>query len=519
MSNGDPLRIGVDQPPDNRATSATVLVHNGSVFGTQSSAFWVQRLGAPIATSAIRGDNFSTGPAIGQQVTGVMGMVQPQAGMIGVLGTAAAGQNIMWGETGVMGVTNTFGVVGQGLGSVLEEDGKIVTSSVGVLGQCDDGIGVQGVATTGFGIIGQSVERAGVTGVSESAAGVEARSDNFHAMVAVAQGGVGAYGVSTDGSGVLGESSTGVGVEATTYSGIAAIHGSALRGYGVWAESAQGVGILSHSPTNAIQGVSDGARGASIGVAGISDQGAGVQGDSNYIGVAGRSTQGVGGWFTGRIGVFGDSPAGYAIVGRSAQGVAGLFLGSVVVQGSLNVTGAKSAVVKHKDGSYRTLFCVESAESMLQDFGEVVIKGASVRVKLRADFAPLIKRSGYQVFLTSYGPETPYVRKRTSNWFEIARVSATGKSDQPSLRVGYSIVARRGDLPNNRLPKVQLPRELARISAPKIQRIVRQPAVRRKLNVHVKPLPPRPKIATPDLKKLSESAPPLPATTRNRAKQ
>jgi hypothetical protein len=494
-----------------------MLVHNGSVFGTQSTAFWVQRLGAPIATAAIRGDNFSTGPADGQQVTGVTGMVQPPAGMIGVLGTAAGSQNIMWGEMGVMGVTNTFGVVGQGLGSVLEEDGEIVTSSVGVLGQCNDGIGVQGVATTGFGIIGQSVERAGVTGVSESAAGVEARSDNFHAMVAVAQGGVGAYGVSTDGSGVVGESSTGIGVEGTSYSGIAAVHGSALRGYGVWAES-QSVGILGQSPTNAIQGVSDGPGGASIGVAGISDQGAGVQGDSNNIGVAGRSTQGVGGWFTGKIGVVSDSPAGYAVVGRSTQGVAGLFLGSVVVQGSLSVTGAKSAVVKHKDGSYRTLFCVESAESMLQDFGEVVIKSASVRVKLPADFAPLIKRNGYQVFLTSYGPETPYVRKRTSNSFEIARVSGTGKSPQTSLRVGYSIVARRGDLPNDRLPKVRLPRELPRISAPKIQRVAKLPATIRKVRVEVKPLPPVPKVAMPDLKKLSESAPPLSAANRKKAK-
>jgi len=519
MPNGDPLRIGLDQPPDNRATSATVLVHNGSVFGTQTSAFWVQRLGAPIATSAIRGDNFSTGPANGQQITGVTGVIQPPAGMIGVLGaaTASAG-NIMWGEMGVVGVTNTFGVVGQGLGSVLEEGGKIVTSSVGVLGQCNDGIGVQGVATTGFGIIGQSTERAGVTGSSVSAAGVEARSEDFHAMVAVAQGGIGAYGVSTDGSGVVGESSTGVGVEATTYSGIAAVHGSASRGYGVWAESTQGVGILGKSPTNAIQGISDGPAGASIGVAGISDQGAGVQGDSNNIGVAGRSTQGAGGWFTGRVGVVGDSPAGFAIVGRSTQGVAGLFLGQLVVQGSLSVTGAKAAVVKHKDGSYRTLFCLESAESMLQDFGEVVIKGASVRVTLRADFAPLIKRNGYQVFLTSYGPETPYVRKRTSNSFEIARVSATAKSTQPSLRVGYSIVARRGDLPNNRLPKVKLPRELSRISAPTIQRVAKLPSPVRKLNVRMKPLPPVPKIATPDLQKLSESAPPLPAANRKRAR-
>jgi hypothetical protein len=435
-----------------------------------------------------------------------MGMIQPPAGTIGVLGVSAAGPNIMWGETGVMGVTNSFGVVGKGLGSVLEENGKIITSSVGVLGECDDGIGVQGVATTGFGIIGQSSERAGVTGTSVSAAGVEARSEDSNALVAVAQGGIGAYCTSTDGSGVVGESSNGIGVEATTYGGMAAVHGSASRGYGVFAESAQSVGILAQSPTNAIQGVSNGPAATSIGVAGISDKGAGVQGDStSLIGVAGRSTAGAGGWFTGPFGLIGDSPGGIGVVGRSTQGTAGLFLGSLVVRGSLSVTGAKSAVVKHKDGSHRALFCLESAESMLQDFGEVVMKSDSVSVKLPSDFAPLIRRNAYQVFLTSYGPQSVYVRKRTSTAFEITRIKS--EKDQKSLCVGYCIVAPRADLPNSRLPKVKLPSEPPKIVAPRIQRIAKISNAPAKLRVRVRPLPPAPKVATPNLKRLAKNAP------------
>ena len=37
MANGDPLLVGLSQPPDNRASSTTMLVHNGSVFGDQST--------------------------------------------------------------------------------------------------------------------------------------------------------------------------------------------------------------------------------------------------------------------------------------------------------------------------------------------------------------------------------------------------------------------------------------------------------------------------------------------------
>ena len=49
MSNGDPLLLGLSQPPDNRTFSTTMLVHSGGVFGDQSTAFWVQRVGEPSA--------------------------------------------------------------------------------------------------------------------------------------------------------------------------------------------------------------------------------------------------------------------------------------------------------------------------------------------------------------------------------------------------------------------------------------------------------------------------------------
>lgn len=234
-----------------------------------------------------------------------------------------------------------------------------------------------------------------------------------------------------------------------------------------------------------------------------------MQGDSNNIGVAGRSAQGTGGWFTGRVGVLGDSDQGYAVVGKSTQGAAGLFFGRVLVLGSLQVTGAKSAVVKHTDGSHRALFCVESAESMLQDFGEVTLKGPSTFVKLAPDFAPLIKRDNYRVFLTAYGPEAVYVRKRTRDGFEIARLNPVRGAKGKGVQVGYSIVARRADLSPSRLPKVKMPATLVKMTGSKIQKIATLSAALKKRRVGAAMLPPPPKIATPNLKELAKREPPL----------
>src|ERR1051325_8415728 len=135
MSNGDPFYVGVTQPPDNRATSATLLVHTGSPFGTQHTAFWVHRFAAPSCNAAIRGDNFSTNPTPGTTRAGVLGMTTAASDGVGVLGTASASPNLFFGETGVMGITNSFGVVGKALlGVVLDEQGTFI-SGTGVVGQ------------------------------------------------------------------------------------------------------------------------------------------------------------------------------------------------------------------------------------------------------------------------------------------------------------------------------------------------------------------------------------------------
>jgi hypothetical protein len=479
MANGDPLRVGLSQPPDNRATAATVLVHNGSAFGTQTSALWVTRRGAPIASSAIRGENFSSGPKNGQTVAGVMGMIASATDNIGVLGAAAAGQpRLLFGETGVMGVTNTFGVVGKGLSGLFEENGSIILASTGVLGQCDEGVGVHGVATSGFGVIGQRTSRAGVTGKSSSGPGAFGTSEV----------GAGVAGTSSSGAGVAGTSSSAVGVEGTSDNGLAGVRGRSPDRYGVFGESDRGVGIFGTAQGNAIQGRSSGPAAWSIGVSGFSDLGAGVQGDS---------TRGIG------------------VAGRAPQGIAGFFEGRVVIRGSLSVTGAKSAVIRRADGSHRAVFCVESAESMLEDFGEVTLRGQSVVVKLARDFAPLIKRNHYHVFLSAYGPDRVYVRSRARDRFEIARLDrAAGKRWAP-IQVGYRIVARRADLPAARLPKVTVPASLPRMASVRTSRSGRTRADA-DLRLLARQIPPPPRVPTPNLKQLTREAGRRPAKGKRR---
>ena len=483
MANGDPLRVGVTQPPDNRATSATMLVHNGSAFGTQHTAFWVQRLGTPRCQAAIRGDNFSTGSAGGVLPTGVLGMIEAGSAGVGVFGTATGTPNLFFGETGVMGVTNSFGVVGRSLtGVIVDEQGNFI-SGTGVVGLCNDGVGVHGVATTGFGIIGQSVGKAGVTGKSITGVGIEARSDQSHGLQATAQSGVGVLSESVGNFGVLGRSRDAIGVEGFSQQGLAGVRGRSITNIGVIGESDQAIGVIGVSPMNAVQGWSTGSGGASIGVTGFSNGGAGVQGDSN---------------------------TGFGVCGRSPGGWAGYFVGNVMVSGALYVTGGpKSAAVKHPDGTHRSLFCLESPESYFEDFGEVTLTGASVVVKLDKDFAALVKRNKYQVFLTSYGPEALYVRKRSSEEFEIARVERGAGGKPRKMRVGYRIVARRADLKPARLPKIKMPTQETEVNKPDLtsSKALRKRADRLTPLAKLDQLPETPKIPSPNLKAIAEAKP------------
>jgi hypothetical protein len=478
MSNGDPLAIGITAPPYNRCDSGTFLYQQGSPFGTQNAALWVRRDGAPICGATIRGDNFSSPPTPGVLPAGVMGMVAADDGGVGVLGTASASQ-FVFGEIGVLGVTNSFGVVGRALTGAITTAPGVFISGTGVVGTCDDGVGVHGSATTGWGVIGDSSSGAGVTATSDSGVGIDARSQNSTAVLAVAGG---------SGAGVLGQSSGGPGVEGFTAGGVAGVHGHSER-CGVWGEgSGAGVGVYGTSPGNAVVGVTSGSSATSAGV----------------VGSSARSQ-----------GVLGTSTIGIGVVGRSRRGLAGSFEGDVVVQGAFYVSGLKAAAVTHPDGSHRAMFSLEAPESYFEDFGEVTLIGESVVVSLDADFAALVTRKKYQVFLTSYGPEALYVRRRDADGFEIARVDAGDEGKLRRVQVGYRIVARRADVKAGRLPKVKMPARSAEMVTDVLppggvaaagRRSVRG-ADHRQPRGRVTAVPSTPKVPSPDLAALFDATP------------
>jgi hypothetical protein len=309
--------------------------------------------------------------------------------------------------------------------------------------------------------------------------GVVGESDDGVGMHGVSTRGWGVIGRSVERAGVTGSSRDGVGVEGTSDDGLAGVHGYSSDRYGVHGESQNAVGVLGVSPTNAVQGVSTGTSGPAIGVSGYCRTGQGV---------------------------LGGSETGIGVGGRSHSGWAGYFEGNVIVQGNLYVTGQKSAAVPHPDGSLRSLYCLESPESYFEDFGETVLTGESLRVALDEDFAALVRRGRYQVFLTSYGPQALYVSRRDADAFEIARVPDDARRKLRAIRVGYRIVARRRDLRATRLPKVATLPEGGRLAsfdldAPKTGR---KAAAKSARPVAGQPLPRTPRTPQIDVPALTE---------------
>jgi hypothetical protein len=128
----------------------------------------------------------------------------------------------------------------------------------------------------------------------------------------------------------------------------------------------------------------------------------------------------------------------------------------VLVNGSFTVLGGpKSAAVRHPDGSHRRLYSVESPESWFEDFGAGKLKKGRAEVKLDRDFAVLVRRNDYHVFLTPLADSQGlYVSKKSPSSFEV-REQQGGTS---SITFSYRVVARRKDIEGRRLEKVKVPR-------------------------------------------------------------
>jgi hypothetical protein len=269
-------------------------------------------------------------------------------------------------------------------------------------------------------------------------------------------GSCGVAGYSADYIGVFGESEGGPGVSAFSRSGFGLIAQSTTL-YGVIAESAWNCGVVgitapSQAPvlfpsTAGVFGIA-GAQGPQVtqapqvgknimppaaGVAGAADQSPGVIGTSNTS-----------------IGVYGFSTGNSGVVGETANpgSFAGYFAGNVHITGNLTVAGPmKGAVVPFPDGTQRALLCMESPEAWFEDFGAGKLKRGRAVVKIDADFAKVIRRGDYRVFLTPRGDcRGLYVRRQGGASFEV-REFGGGAS---SVAFSYRIIGRRKDIKGHR---------------------------------------------------------------------
>jgi hypothetical protein len=198
-----------------------------------------------------------------------------------------------------------------------------------------------------------------------------------------------------------------------------------------------------------------------VGVFGQGGSGAdGVQGVGSGVapGVHGISQDANG---TGIIGEANNGPGAVGVLAISTSGLAGFFNGGVEISGPLTVTGSlsvlgspKNAVVPFPDGSHRRLYCMESPESWLEDFGVGQFVNGQAQVQLEAGFAAVVNSDSYHVFITEYEDHNAlYVVNRTNTGFGVqAKTSNTAKGT-----FSYRIVAKRKDIEGPRLERVTIP--------------------------------------------------------------
>ena len=302
-----------------------------------------------------------------------------------------------------------FGAIGYGrFGGVVGCGGTVAFTRI--LNNYTDSVGVHGTSRDFTGVAGTSLNRVGVYGqVGEP---VDLPAGWRAGVLGAANATAGVTGFSTEAPAVTGHSYFGRGV-----------HGGSVMSQGVWGQSALESGVVGVSK---LEGPPVGMNIPTIaGVVGTAREAPGVIGTSNQL-----------------MAIYGFSTANAGVVGESVNSFAGYFAGNVVVTGTLTA-GVKNAAVRFPDGSQRVLHCMESPEHWFEDFGAAKLKGGRATVKLDADFAKVIKRGDYHVFLTPRGDcRGLYVRSQGGASFEV-RELAGGTS---SVAFSYRIVGRRKDI-------------------------------------------------------------------------
>jgi hypothetical protein len=212
----------------------------------------------------------------------------------------------------------------------------------------------------------------------------------------------------------------------TNNTGIGII-GSTTDSYGVFGVSTSGNGVIGQCD------------GANEGVLGISATGVGLRGQSSAsIGLFGSTATGFGGFFQA----------------TGAGGVALRAAGSVIVTGDFSATGMKSALVAGTDGDLRRVFCLESPDSMFEDFGRDKIVNGRGTVRLDPEFRAIIRGDEYEIFLTPLGEcNGLYVSNMNRGGFEVKELG----SGTSSVAFSYRVAGKRKDVGDDkRLERVKV---------------------------------------------------------------
>lgn len=125
-------------------------------------------------------------------------------------------------------------------------------------------------------------------------------------------------------------------------------------------------------------------------------------------------------------------------------------LGTLTISGNFAVTGGKARAALGNDGRRYLLSALEMPEPYFEDAGWGQLEQGVARIELPADFVNVVNLDDYLVTLTPHGAAAIYVAARNSQSFVVRSLLG----DQ-NARFTWRVLARQGDLPRQRLPRVE----------------------------------------------------------------
>jgi hypothetical protein len=260
-------------------------------------------------------------------------------------------------------------------------------------------------AAANYAIRGDAPNGSGVVG--SSAAPGNAATAGLHS----ANNGIGVYGEANAGDLAYG------------------VHGKSVQGTAVYGVSDTGVGLRGVSTSNT--GVT-GTSSLFVGVRGSSSasNSAGVDGESPYIGVEGRTS--------------GDNPDRQAVRGdnfNSATGYAGIFVGNVLVTGLLTKSSG-SFLIDHPMDPHNKYLSHSSVESPdmknVYDGNATTDATGYAKITLPDYFEALNKDFRYQLTVIGDFAQAVVSKEIEKNAFEV-------KTDRPNVKVSWQVTGIRQD--------------------------------------------------------------------------